>query len=99
MLSPLDTKCVFIFGSEANGTARADSDIDLFVIGSCSLMDISKALLPASDITNREINTTLYTIDEFRRKCHANDHFIQSVINSPMIFLKGGENELKRLAG
>lgn len=99
MLSPLDTDCIFIFGSEANGTAMPGSDIDLFVIGSCTLVDISRALLPASDITNREINTTLYSADEFRRKCHMKDHFVQSVMDAPMFFLKGGKNELKRLAG
>ena len=98
MLSTLDTECVFIFGSEANGTARPDSDIDLFVIGSCSLLEISKALMPAADITNREINPVLYTAKDFREKCRSKNHFVQSVLQAPMIFLKGGRNELKRLA-
>lgn len=99
MLSSLNTECVFIFGSEANGTARHDSDIDLFVIGSCTLLDISRVLLPFADISNREINPILFTPEAFREKCHSNDHFVQSVLHKPMVFLKGGENELKRLAG
>ena len=49
MLSPLNTDCVFIFGSEANGKARPDSDIDLFVRGNCTLLELSHALLPAAD--------------------------------------------------
>jgi len=99
MMSNLDTECVFIFGSEANGTASRNSDIDLFVIGSCSLMDISRALLPAADITDREINPILFSAEDFREKCRRNDHFVQAVLRSPIIFLKGGINELKRLAG
>ena len=99
MMSPLDTDCVFIFGSEANGTARSDSDIDIFVIGGCSLMDISRALLPMADLTNREINPFLLAPNEFRSRYQREDHFVRSVLQSPMIFLKGGKNELERLVG
>jgi len=99
MLSPLETDCVFIYGSEANGTARSDSDIDIFVIGDCSLMDISRALLPMADLTNREINSFLLAPDEFRSRYQREDHFVRAVLQSPMIFLKGGKNELERLVG
>ena len=99
MLSPLNTECVFIFGSEANGKARPDSDIDLFVIGNCTLLELSHALLPAADLTNREINPFLISPSDFRIRCQQKEHFIQEVLNSPMIFLKGGKNELERLAG
>lgn len=99
MLSNLKTDCVFIYGSEANGTARPGSDIDLFVIGECTLLEVSRALLPAADLTNREINPYLLTPDAFRNKCQMNDHFVRSVLQSPMLFLKGGKHELERLAG
>lgn len=99
MLSGLDIDCLFIYGSEANGTNRPDSDIDLFIIGKCTLLEISQALLPAADLTNREINPVLYSPDAFRRKCLAHDHFIQNVVISPKLFLKGGIHEFNRLAG
>ncbi len=99
MFSSLNTVCIFIYGSEANGTARPDSDIDLFVIGECTLMDISRALLPAADLTDREINPYLLTPADFRSKCQKKDHFVQCVLQSPMLFLKGGRHELERLAG
>lgn len=99
MMSQLNTDCIFIYGSEADGTAKANSDIDLFVIGSCTFLDVSEALLPASDISNREINPFLITPKAFKDKCESNDHFVQNVLHSPKIFLKGGKNELERLAG
>ena len=99
MMSQLNAECIFIYGSEADGTAKANSDIDIFVIGSCTFLDISEALLSASDISNREINPFLITPKTFKDKCASNDHFIQNVLRSPMIFLKGGKNELERLAG
>ena len=98
-LSELKTDCIFIFGSEANGTARSDSDIDLFVVGTCSLGELSQALLPVADLTNREINPVLYSPDEFKSKLRKGNHFVKTVLQSPKIFLKGGENELERLAG
>jgi predicted nucleotidyltransferase len=97
MLSNLKTDCIFIFGSEANGTARPDSDIDIFVIGCYTLGEISEALLPAADLTNREINPILYSRETFRGKCMENNHFVRNVLQSPMIFLKGGRHELERL--
>ena len=99
MLRPLNTDCIFIFGSEASGLARPDSDIDIFIIGSCTLMEISKALLPAADLTSREINPVLYSPGSFREKCKENNHFVQTVLKSPIIFLKGGRHELERLVG
>ena len=99
MLAPLNTECVFIYGSEAAGNARPDSDIDIFVIGSCTLMEISKALLPAADLTDREINPVHFTPELFKDKCRTNNHFVQAVLKSPVIFLKGGKHELERLVG
>ena len=99
MLSPLPCECVFIYGSEANGTARPDSDLDLFIVGSCSLLEVSEALLPAADLTNREVNPFLLTPEDFRQKCQCGDHFVHAVLNAPKIFLRGGRHELARLGG
>lgn len=98
-MSQLRAECIFIYGSEADGTAKENSDVDIFVIGSCTFLDVSEALLPASDISNREINPFLITPKAFTEKCASNDHFIQNVLRSHKIFLKGGKNELERLAG
>ena len=46
---------VFIFGSTANGTAHAGSDIDLFVIGDCGLRDVTKRIHAAAGKIGQEI--------------------------------------------
>ena len=43
----------FVFGSVAAGTAKAESDLDLFVIGSIGLRKLSRLLVGCSDRVSR----------------------------------------------
>src|SRR5947209_4492610 len=67
--------CAFIYGSMAKGKERALSDVDLMVIGSAGLADISPALRKAESRLGREINVTNYSVSEFRSKAASGDHF------------------------
>jgi len=89
----------FIYGSVAAGQEKAGSDIDLMVIGDeISLDEITQALANAQREAGREINPTLYAIEEFRRKLSAGHHFVSSLLKGPKLFLIGNDNELTRLA-
>jgi hypothetical protein len=47
---------------------------------------------------NREINPTVYPVEEFRTKQAAGHHFIKSVLEGNKVFLIGDENDLAKLA-
>jgi predicted nucleotidyltransferase len=88
----------FVHGSIAKGEDRADSDIDLVVIGRTSLRKLVGLLTPAQEKLRREINSTLYRPAEFSEKLAARNHFLQQVMKGPKLFVVGGESDLQRLA-
>ena len=89
---------VFIFGSMAKGTANANSDIDLFVIGNCGLREITRRIHSVAPQIGQEVNPYAISQDDFIRRLHENDHFLREIINTPKIFLKGTENEFIAMA-
>ena len=89
---------VFIFGSTANGTAHAGSDIDLFVIGNCGLRDVTKRIHAAAGKIGQEINPYVISQNDFTERLHKQDHFLNEIISTPKIFLKGDADEFARLA-
>lgn len=89
---------VFIFGSFAKGTANAQSDIDLFVIGPCGLREITKTLRQISDRIHNEINPYVISQEEFKTRLKARDHFLMEMIDTPKIFLKGTPDEFAAMA-
>lgn len=88
----------FIYGSVAAGTERAGSDVDLMCLGTAGFADLALALAPLHETLRREVNPTAMTADEFARKVATGDGFALSVMNSPRIWLKGGEHDLGELA-
>ena len=89
----------FIYGSVASGKQSSTSDVDLMVIGDVKLREIAPALRPVQDRIAREINPSVYTLDEFMKRVASDDHFIGSVLRGPRITLVGRDDELDDLAG
>ncbi len=85
-----------IFGSFARGEETADSDVDVLVIGSIAPRRVS-ALLQSANVA-RAVNPVVMSEEEFQERRKADDHFISSVLGSPMIMLIGEEDDLKRPA-
>ena len=86
-----------LYGSVAQGTDQMESDIDLLVIGKVSFGEVAEAVSTAQERLQREVNPSVYSPEEFRRKLLARHHFVRQVFQGPKIFLIGSERELKRL--
>jgi predicted nucleotidyltransferase len=99
-LSPLSNKIKvsFVYGSFAVNSAKADSDVDLMVIGKCSFGETVEALMSAQARIGREINPSVYPVDEFQKKIAAEHHFLKTVLTEKKIFLIGNEDELAGMA-
>ena len=87
----------FIFGSMANGTDKAQSDIDLMVLGKVSLRQLGKLLSGVATRLGREINPHVMSSEEFARRIKNRDHFLTSVLNTPRLFVIGNEDELEAM--
>jgi DNA-binding transcriptional ArsR family regulator len=93
-----NVRCAFVFGSVASGSAGAESDIDLMMIGTIGLRKVSALLSGMGDRLGREINPHVLSPEEFAEREAAGDHFLTSVLASPKIFLVGSEHDLERTA-
>lgn len=88
----------FIFGSLARGEERAGSDVDLMLIGVVSTMDISPKLRTVEKAVGRQINPTVFSLDEFSRNFAQKNHFLKTVMRNKKIMLVGTEDELETIA-
>ena len=92
-------KIAFIYGSIAKGSERADSDVDLMVIGDVTLGDVVQALHSSEQELRREVNPSVFLLGEFRERAQSGEHFVTSVMADTKVFLVGDEDELERAAG
>jgi len=87
----------FTFGSHAKGALKADSDIDLFVIGNMSEDDIYNAVRRVEETVGREINYHLSGEAEFAKRSK-DGSFYKAIAAEPLMLI-GREDELKQLVG
>jgi predicted nucleotidyltransferase len=100
VLAPLLNKInvAFVHGSFAKGTVKAESDVDLIVIGSCTFSEVVDAIHDAQVKLSREVNPTVYPLREWHEKLDSGNHFVHSVLESPeKIFIIGSKDELAGL--
>lgn len=99
-LAPLSSQIeiAFIFGSVARQQERANSDVDLMVLGNIGFAELVSALGPAQRTLDPEINPTVFPVAEFRAKLAAGNHFLKSEMREKKVFVLGSEHELTALA-
>jgi len=98
-LNPLMNRIqlAFIYGSFAQGQETSGSEIDLFIIGDLSFMDVVKVTRVFVEDIAREVNPTIFSVDEYEEKLNQRNHFLNSLQNSPKMFIIGNENEYRQL--
>lgn len=88
-------KVAFIYGSVAKGSDTAESDIDLMLISDqLTYPDLLVSFSELETQLGRQLNPTIYTVEEFRSKMIAENSFVARVIEQPKIFLIGSKDDL-----
>lgn len=95
-ITPLSIKIdyAFIYGSQTDGTATTDSDIDLMVVGKVGEMELHKAIGEAEGKLDKAINYSLFTLEEFMRRKKQKKGFVDRIVAGKKIMLIGDENEI-----
>jgi predicted nucleotidyltransferase len=78
----------YIFGSYAKNKMDVNSDIDLLVIGSHSVVDLQKKINLLQKNVGREINVVNVGKKEFEQKKKSKDPFLSRVMGGSLISLK-----------
>ena len=81
--------CMFIYGSFAKGTAGAQSDLDLFIVGDISEDDLIPLVHAGEQAIKREINYTLMPAPEFSERKKTGDPFVKNVMDEQKIMITG----------
>jgi hypothetical protein len=78
-----------VYGSQATGTARAGSDVDLLVVGTVEELALHKAVAAAETQLARAVNYTLLAPREFARRRRERGSFVVRILAGPLIPLLG----------
>ena len=95
-LAPLAARIdlAFVFGSMANGTESATSDVDVFVLGEVGFGGLVAALSPLRDRLGREVNPVVMRPAEFAAHRTSGDRFVTRVMQEAKRFVIGAADDL-----
>ena len=77
----------FIFGSFADGTLYALSDIDIMIVGDINEDDLIGKISTLENRFEREINYHIFSDKEFTKRKQEKDSFVSRILSKPTIFL------------
>lgn len=87
----------FVYGSVASGAERRTSDIDVMVVGNASFEKVVGALHASQKELRREINPTVLSQTEFKKKAIEKGSFVARVLKEPKLFIQGTEHDVRKL--
>lgn len=83
-----------VFGSIADGTYTAKSDIDLLVVGDVDPLDLHAVISKAEERLRRTVNYTILSPEEFAKRRSEQEGFIANVLASPKLTVIGNLDDL-----
>jgi len=95
-LAPLarEIEIAAIYGSQADGTARPDSDVDLLIVGKVDEVELSSRIARAEETLNRTVNYTLLERGDFDSRRQEKNGFLDRVLGGDLIFIRGSREEI-----
>ncbi|OGY28544.1 MAG: hypothetical protein A2802_00015 [Candidatus Woykebacteria bacterium RIFCSPHIGHO2_01_FULL_43_29] len=87
-------KYACLWGGYVRGKEPGSNDVDLLVVGSIVLPQLSQLVRAAESRIGREINYTVMTEEEFNFRKSRRDPFILGLLSKTRVMLIGDEGEL-----
>lgn len=88
-------RAAWIYGSVARGSDTARSDVDLMLVGDgLTLGEVLECLTPLEAEIGRKINPTCYSPDEFNRRRHEPDSFVNRILAQHILTLIGTPDDI-----
>lgn len=84
-------------GSFVKGKPYTQNEVDLFVVGTIVLPELSAIIKDEEARRNREINFTPMTEEEFTFRKARRDPFVLGILSKPRVMLIGDEEEMVKL--
>ena len=91
-------RIAFIYGSLARGEETAGSDVDVLLFGTVSVLKLSPEFRKVEKTVGRQINSTVFSPDDFAGSIAQRNHFLLTVLRGKKIMLVGAEDELESIA-
>lgn len=86
-----------IFGSVAKGAERADSDIDLFIVGTPGYSVVTQRLYPIQDRLGRRVQTLYFDPKSVADRASLRKPATRTLLSGPKLFVLGDERTLEAL--
>ena len=86
----------FVYGSLARAEEHAASDVDLMIIGSVGLAELSRPLRRMEQSLGRAGNPVVYTSQELANRVRLKHHLVADVLRSKKLFVFGDPREFER---
>ena len=91
-------EAAFIFGSQARGDTRADSDVDLFLIGSEEGRDQALYQLSEAEfLMGKELDVIGYDEEQLATRVRSGSSFVNAVLAEPKEWVRNGPGALNYL--
>jgi predicted nucleotidyltransferase len=83
-------EAAFVFGSQARGETRPDSDVDLLVVADeAASRAVQDPLSEAESLMGRDVDVITYSPAGLRERMRAGNHFLQRVSRQPKQWIAG----------